>query len=509
MATDVGTGEPIESALRACVLAVHFGDAAGLNEAELNDVYYLVLLRYAGCTADAPVTAAIFGDEKAFRAQTSTVDYGDPAEMMGALVRIVGAGKPPLQRLHTLASALATMMREGNEMAVAHCEVAKMLAARLGMRPQVQEALLQSTERWDGKGAPTHLKGEQIALPMRVVQLAQSAAVFYRIGGVDLAATMVRRWSGGAFDPRLVELFCQAAPQLCKCLEVESPWEAALEAEPGPRSRLTVDQIEAGTRAMADFVDLKSPYTLGHSSGVAALAAAAAQRCGLPEADIVCIRQAGYLHDIGQVSLPLGIWTKPGPLTDTEWERMRLHPYYTERIFARSRPLAHLGALGALHHERLDGSGYHRNLLAAMLPPLARILAAADVYHAMTQPRPHRQAYSPEAAAGQLRSEVRTGRLDGEAVNAILAAAGHRVRSTRRAWVAGLSDREIEVLRLLAGGLSNKEIAQRLSISKETVNHHVRHIYDKIDVSTRAAATLFAMQHNLIQETGAPSSAAT
>jgi DNA-binding CsgD family transcriptional regulator len=203
----------------------------------------------------------------------------------------------------------------------------------------------------------------------------------------------------------------------------------------------------------------------------------------------------------------LGIWTKPGPLTDTEWERMRLHPYHTERIFARSRPLAHLGALGALHHERLDGLGYHRGLPAALLPPAARILAAADVYHALTEPRPYRPAHLPEAAAAQLRSEVRAGRLDGEAVSAVLAAAGHRVRGTRRAWVAGLSDREVEVLRLLARGLSNKQIAQRLSISKETVNHHIRHIYDKIDVSTRAAATLFAMQYNLVHEFGDPSSA--
>jgi HD-GYP domain-containing protein (c-di-GMP phosphodiesterase class II)/predicted DNA-binding protein (UPF0251 family) len=502
MATDVGTGEPIESALRACVLAVHLGETAKLSEAELSDVYYLVLLRFAGCTADAPTASAIFGDEKAFRAQTLMVDYGNPAEMMSALIRIVGAGQPPFQRLHTLASALAVMMREGNEMAAAHCEVAQKLAARLAMGSRVQEALLQSSERWDGKGVPAQLKGENIALPMRVAQLAQNIAVFHRIGGVELATTMARRWAGGTFDPRLVELFCQLAPRLCKCLEVESAWEAALETEPGPRPRLTADQIEAGTRAMADFVDLKSPYTVGHSSGVATLAAAAAQRCGLPEVDVTSVRQAGYLHNMGQISLPTGIWIKPGPLTDAEWEQMRLHPYYTERIFTRSRPLAHLGALGALHHERLDGSGYHRGMPSAMLSPLARLLAAADVYHAMTEPRPYRPAHSAEAAADQLRGEVRAGRLDGEAVNAVLAAAGHRVRAARRAWVAGLSDREVEVLRLLARGLSNKQIAERLSISKETVNHHIRHIYDKIDVSTRAAATLFAMQHNLVHECG-------
>lgn len=180
---------------------------------------------------------------------------------------------------------------------------------------------------------------------------------------------------------------------------------------------------------------------------------------------------------------------------------MRLHPYYTERILSPAKSLAQLGAIGAAHHERLDGSGYHRRLPAPMLSPLARILAAADAYHAMTEQRPHRPAFSPDAAAEKLRAEVRAGRLDGEAANAVLAA-GHRAASARRAWVAGLTDREVEVLRLVARGLSNREIAQHLTISPQTAGHHIRHIYDKIDVSTRAAATLFAMQHNLLQDSG-------
>jgi len=316
---------------------------------------------------------------------------------------------------------------------------------------------------------------------------------------------MARQRAGGAFDPTLVERFCQLAPRLCTSLDVESVWNAVLDAEPGSRPRLSAQSLEDGTRALADFVDLKSPYLSGHSSGVAALAAAATQRCGLPPSDVTCARQAGYPHDIGRVAISAAIWGKPGVLTDGEWERVRLHPYYTERIFARSGPLA---PLGALHHERLDGSGYHRSLPAPLLSPLARILSAADVYHAMTEPRPHRAALPPEAAADALRQEVRQGRLDGEAVQAVLTVAGHRVSATRRAWVAGLSDREVEVLRLVARGLSNQQIATRLSISKQTAGHHIRHIYDKIDVSTRAAATLFAMQHNLVHEPGEPPSAA-
>ncbi len=204
---------------------------------------------------------------------------------------------------------------------------------------------------------------------------------------------------------------------------------------------------------------------------------------------MVAIRRAGLLHDIGRVGVSSGIWEKPGPLSEREWERVRMHPYYTERVLARPPALARLGALASLHHERLDGSGYHRGVPASMLSPAARILAAADVYHAMIEPRPYRPARTPEAAAEELRREVRAGQLDSEAASGVLAAAGHRVRSTRRALVAGLSEREVEVLRLIARGHSKKQIGGLLTISQKTVDHHIQHIYNKINVSTRAAAT--------------------
>jgi HD-GYP domain-containing protein (c-di-GMP phosphodiesterase class II) len=268
--------------------------------------------------------------------------------------------------------------------------------------------------------------------------------------------------------------------------------------EPGTRIYLSDEQFDNACRAIADFADLKSPYTLGHSAGVAALAASAARRYGLPQVDIDALRRAGLLHDIGRVGISAGIWGKPGPLSEREWERVRMHPYYTERVLARPGVLGRLGALAALHHERLDGSGYYRGLPASMLSPSARILAAADVYHAMTEPRPHRPALGPEKAAEQLRHEVRAGRLDSEATDSVLAAAGHQVCTTRRELVAGLSQREIEVLRLIARGYTKKQIADLLIISQKTVDNHVQHIYNKIGVSTRAGATLFATQHDLL-----------
>src|SRR6185436_9854226 len=184
-----------------------------------------------------------------------------------------------------------------------------------------------------------------------------------------------------------------------------------------------------------------SPYTLGHSTGVAALAAEAARRCGLPDADVIAIRRAGLLHDIGRVGVSAGIWGKAGPLSSREWEQVRLHPYHTERILARPHALARLGALAALHHERLDGSGYHRAAPASILTPSARILAAADTYQAMTELRPHRLARSAEDAATELRREAHAGRLDSDAVAGVLAVTGHGTHTGRRALVAGLSAR--------------------------------------------------------------------
>ena len=504
LATDLGVGQPMEYALRSCVLAVRLGETLGFSESELRGAYYQALLRYIGCNAETYTLAAIVGDELALRADLAALYNGPTSEVIGQMVRSIrqaNEGASPLHLAHMVAQGFLAwpQMKEGS---IGHCQVASRLAARLGFEEPIQHALIQSYERWDGRGIPGAFKGEHIAPAVRVVALAQDVIIFHRLGGVEAAVAMVQERKGTAYDPSMVERFCQQAAHLLAELEEEPTWEVVLSMEPGARTSLSETQFDAACLALADFADVKSPYTLGHSRGVAELAASAAHRCGLPEADVVTIRRAGLLHDIGRVGVSAGIWVKPGPLSEREWERVRMHPYYTERVLARPPALARLGALASLHHERLDGSGYHRGVPASMLSPAARILAAADVYHAMIEPRPHRPARTPEAAAEELRREVRAGRLDGEAASGVLAAAGHRVRSTRRALVAGLSEREVEVLRLIARGHSKKQIGELLTISHKTVDHHIQHIYNKIDVSTRAAATLFAMEHDLLADVG-------
>jgi HD-GYP domain-containing protein (c-di-GMP phosphodiesterase class II) len=246
---------------------------------------------------------------------------------------------------------------------------------------------------------------------------------------------------------------------------------------------------------MGDFADLVSPYLVGHSSGVAELAQQAGKQCGLGAADLVTLRRGAWVHDIGRVAVSARIWQKPGPLTPDEWEHVRLHAYHSERVLAHATHLATLAPVASAHHERLDASGYHRQAVAAALSPQARLLAAADVYHAMTEPRPHRDQSTPAQAADTLGTEARNGRLDTDAVAAVLEAAGQQVPRLGRP--AGLTEREAEVIGLLARGLQTKQVARVLGISAKTADRHVQNAYGKIGVSTRASAALFAMQHGL------------
>jgi putative nucleotidyltransferase with HDIG domain len=294
------------------------------------------------------------------------------------------------------------------------------------------------------------------------------------------------------------DAFLKHSDELLDVIETDSVWDAVLEVEPAPRPWLPESRIDDTARAFADFTDLKSPYTLGHSTGVANLAETAARKLGCSDTDVAALRRAALMHDLGRASVSNGIWDKPERLTTAEWERVRLHPYYTERVLEKAPALRPLARLAGAHHERLDGSGYHRGDPAALLPLPSRILAAADVYHAMTESRPHRQPLSPDAAAQALAQEVSAGRLDRDAVNGVLEVAGQHAHLPKREWPAGLSDREIDVIRLAVRGRSNRLMAADLFVSEDTIKTHLRHIYEKVGFSSRAGLALFAMENNLL-----------
>lgn len=498
VATDLGMGYEPEKATRSCLLATRLARGLGLAEEEVRDVYLTTLLRHLGCTATAHEEAYLYGgDELVSRPPSERADFGSAQEML-RLTLATGRGTG-LERPRHLARALRAGKKAGDAILRAICEVGSHLAARLGLGESVERALYQVMERWDGKGDPEGLSGDQIALPARVAELATQAVIFDRAGGAQAAVEMAARRAGGWFDPEIAEAFRKLGPALLAEAAEEDPWTEVLEAEPRPVVVVGPADLDRVAAAFADMVDLKSPYTLGHSSGVAEIAAGAGRALGLSLGDVDDLRRAALLHDVGRTGVSNGIWDKRGPLTTAERELVRLHPYHTERILGRSAALRPLVPIAGFHHERQDGSGYHHGASGAEIPVAARILAAADAYQAMTQERPHRRALSPEEAAETIAAEATAGALDPDCTRAVAEAAGHAEVRVRTERPAGLSDREVEVLRLLARGMANKEIARRLFISPRTAEHHVQHIYTKIGTSTRASAAVFAMEHDLLR----------
>jgi DNA-binding CsgD family transcriptional regulator len=375
------------------------------------------------------------------------------------------------------------------------CEVAFMLSGRLGMPLGVRELFTRFTDRWDGDSPLGGRRGEELPMALRIIHVARDAALQRMLGGVDYAAKVVAERAGGAFDPVLAARLAADAHEVLALDDERSVWDDVLALEPAPRLMLRDAEIDVALAAMGDFADLASRYLVGHSAGVAELAGLAAQRCGFAAADMHATRRAALVHDVGRVAVSVLIWQKPGPLSPDEREQVRLHAYHSERVLCRSEFLAALVPVATFHHERLDGRGYHRGAAGAAQTPPARLLAAADAYHAMTEPRPHRDPLTPTRAADLLGEEARAGRLDGDCVAAVLDAAGHpRARIARP---GGLTDRETQVIGLLARGLQTKQIARALGISAKTADRHIQNAYGKIGVSTRAAAALFAMQHGL------------
>jgi HD-GYP domain-containing protein (c-di-GMP phosphodiesterase class II) len=495
LAIDLGLGQPMEHMLRSALIATRLADRLGLDESQRGTVYYANLVAWIGCHADSHELAGWFGDDIIFRADSYQVNWtGLP--FLRLLATHVGQDRPLLERGARVATFFLDARGRLSELIRSHCASAGHLADRMGLGEPVRNALACAFERWDGSGLPKGACREQIPVEMRVVHLAEVAEVHLRHGGVEAAVSMARARSGSQFDPAVVATFERAASEILDGLPGDDVWTAALRQAPDSDRMLGDEELDGLLTAMGDFVDLKCPFTAGHSRGVAALAAQAARGCGLPERDVRLVRRAGLVHDLGRMGVPNTIWEKAGPLSEAEWERVRLHPYLTGRILRRVRGLEQVAAITAAHHERLDGSGYPLGAAGAMLAPHARLLAAADAYHALCEPRPHRPAYGAAEAAEVLRGQARASRLDAQAVDAVLHAAGHRVRR-RAPWPAGLTGREVEVLRHLAGGGSNREIARRLSISEKTARNHVEHIYAKVGVSNRAGAGLFAVEHGI------------
>jgi len=487
VAQDHAFAQPAGSQLRATVLGQHLARAAGADAGERAATWWTSALRFLGCTGHAFDMAVVFGDEIEMRADSVQLDFANPFDMMRLMVTHAGAGTAGFNRMRSVLAVLAGGKKAAELNFRAACEVADMFAKRLGLDEHVRASLAASFERWNGRGLPDGAKAQAIPRPMRMAQLSHELEVLARIEGIERALTIVRRRRGKAYDPDLTDVALAHGAEWWDEVEPADPWDAALAAAP-PTAALSDDELHEALLVLADFSDLKSPWLGGHSRDVAALALAA---CG-PRAEA-----AALVHDLGRVAVPNTVWDKRGGLTRDERDRAEVHALVTDQLLRRVPYTAALADLACSAHERTDGSGYHRRLTAGLEDDAQRVLAAADCYQAMVSPRPHRDARPRDVAAAELRAMAAAGRLDGEAVERVLMAAGHD-RASRPALPGGLTVRETEVLRLIALGLTTREVADQLVISAKTADHHVQHIYGKLGLSTRGAAALYAIEHGVL-----------
>ena len=498
LVSDLGLGLPPEDAVRSCLVGTALARAVDLDESDVADVFYISLLQHIGCTGYAHETYLVWRDDLAANRAAQRTNFADPRELFRAYLPTLIEGMGALERARVAAHFPTQGPGFLKRFTTATCEVATATARRLGLSEGVQRGLHQVFEWWNGKGAPQGLRGEDIALAGRVAHVAGVGAKFDVLGGPELAIDAVSRRAGSVFDPAIAAAFVRHARDLLEVAGLGDPRRCVLEVEPEPRRFISQARLSDVAAVFGDIADLKTPFTHGHSAGVATLAWAGGEKLGLDSATLARLHVASLLHDLGRVAISDAVWEKRGELTTADWEQIRLHAYHSERILSCSPVLLPMAAIAGMHHERMDGSGYHRRCTAAQIPVPARVLAVADALHAMTQIRPHRDALTVEQAAEQIAHDVEAGRLDPDAAAAVVDAAGGSPPKRAGSRPAGLSDREVEVLRLIAKGLSNREVAQRLYISPRTAEHHAQHIYAKIGVSSRASAALFAMEHGLI-----------
>ena len=499
LAQDNAFGQPLESQLRSCLLAGWLADDVGLDDEQRATTYWVALLRYLGCTAHSHEVAALFGDDIAIRAQSLVHDAGDPAAVVADVLDYATRPYPPEQHEAVIEATKAGLHDWVVLNFTSGCEAGDQLAARLGMTDAVRESLAHTFERWAGTGFPNGVAGEAIPLPMRLVHLTHDVEAIARRFGSPAAVEAVRERSGRTYDPALAEVFLAHADGWLSQLAKVEPWDAVLDAEPEPRGLLSGERLDDALLVVADFVDVKSPYGVGHSRRCADLVGDAASGLGLDEDAVASSRRAALVHELGMTAISNAVLDKPGSLTRAERDRMEIHPLLTEQMLRRSPALRALTDVAATHHERADGSGYHKGLTAAAVSPAATVLEAAEVYVGLTTDRADRPASTADAAAAQLRQLVAEGLLGHDPVEAVLAAAGHEPRRAPRVeHPAGLTDREVEVLQLVARGLTTKQVAESLFLSPKTVDHHIQHVYTKIGVSTRAAATLWGVEHGVV-----------
>lgn len=500
--TDLGMGLSVGSAARSCLVSTRLAQESGCSDAQVRDVFYTSLLMHVGCTAYSHEVSQLVGDELSIKRAGVYTNFDDFRDVLTEFLPRLAREAPRGERLRTVANGALRSRSITDGYSLANCQVGGQVATRLDLPPGVRAGLLDAFEWWNGKGRPRRLTGESIAPATRLAHVGGYASAFAVLGGPDAAVAAVRARSGGYLDPAAAARMCDLADRLLSDLDLVDVRRELLAVEPQPHLLVPEPGVDRVLAAFGDAVDLKAPMFHGHSAAVGDLAGVVAGGLGLSEAEVSAARRAGLVCDLGRAGVPSGIWERAGQFTQDDWVQARLHPYWTEQVVASSDLLADVATIAGAHHERLDGSGYYRRTTSSGLPMTARVVAVAEAYTTWLEPRPHRDAMTGDQAAERLRSSVKAGLLDSDVTDVALGVAdgGHEERP-RQTLPGGLTARQVDVLRLLADGLSNRDIGRRLGISARTAEHHVQDIYTRLGVTGRAPAALFAMEHHLLGPT--------
>ncbi|HEY4304155.1 MAG TPA: HD domain-containing phosphohydrolase [Gemmatimonadaceae bacterium] len=407
-ALDLTEGQPLGHTIRTCLIGMRIAEELSLPAEERSALYYALLLKDAGCSSNAARMAALFGsDDRHVKPRMKVVDWHDGFRLALATARNVGVGQSIFERFrHFMAIARTEGMTQ--DLIAVRCERGASIARQLGFPQETVEAVRSLDEHWCGLGYAQGLKGDEIPLLARIANLAQTLEATHDVHGPAVALRVAKERRGSWFDPKLVDIVdsWKNDAQWWRSLRAPDARERLVSAEPADQLRFIDDDgLDEIALAFSDIIDAKSPYTYRHSSRVAEYARVLAIRLGFDPEEQRRIFRAGLLHDIGKLGVSNTILDKDGAPTPAEWQQIRQHPKFTLSILSQVNAFGAFAWTAALHHEKLDGSGYPWGLKAPQLDQAARILTVADIYDALTTDRPYRAGMSHEKALGILRAD--------------------------------------------------------------------------------------------------------
>jgi HD-GYP domain-containing protein (c-di-GMP phosphodiesterase class II) len=415
-------GQPVGHAARTCVLGMRIAREIGLDEGQRADLYYALLLKDAGCSSNASRMYQLMGsDEIQAKRNVKMTDWTRTGwETVQYALGHVRKGAPFIERVRGLFDMAKNSQQNALGMIQVRCERGAGIARRVGLSEDTAKAIYALDEHWNGRGYPDRLRGKTIPLLARILSLAQNLEVFVTKGSPAKAISMASERSGRWFDPDLVRaaIALHDRGELFHELNLSGEWVAALDPQ-RDRRLLGPQVLDDICLAFADIVDAKSPFTYRHSLGVAAAAETIGLRMGLSTEELKKLRQSALLHDVGKLSVSNAILEKPGKLSAAEWDIVKLHPAYSLEVLQRVPGFEHQAEIAASHHEKLDGSGYFRNMSAAQMPLLTRILVVADIFDALSAKRPYRDSLPLEQVFTIMRRETPHA-LDADCLQALI-----------------------------------------------------------------------------------------